>query len=103
MPFKPGQSGNVKGKPKGAVTLITRTVREIVLETFLELQNDPKHNFKAFCKNFPREGMAICAKLIPSDVRAELTIPEGIKVIYQHDTDSKPIGTNPEDHISIQG
>lgn len=103
MPFVKGQSGNPAGRPEGSVSLITRTIREIVHETFLELQSDPENNFKAFCLKYPREGMAICAKLIPSDIKAEITIPEGIKIYYERDPDCRPLGTDPESDTGILG
>ena len=39
MAFKKGESGNIKGKPKGAVNKVTQSAREIFLET-LEGQSE---------------------------------------------------------------
>ena len=103
MPFVKGKSGNPKGKPAGAVAIFTRSIKDVILEAFHEAQKNPKTSFLTFLRNNPRDGYTICAKLLPMDVRAELSIPDGIKVIFANDPDSKPIGTNPEDNFGVQG
>lgn len=68
---KPWQfKGGNPGKPKGAVSHLTRTVKETVLAVFNELQADPAHDLKAFAKKNPRDFYAIAAKLIPTEVKA---------------------------------
>jgi hypothetical protein len=74
MKFKRGQSGNPKGKPKGAVNQLTRTVKEVVLDTFNILQSDPKTNLIAFAHKHPRDFYAIAAKLIPTEVKSNLDV-----------------------------
>ena len=64
--FKPGNPG----KPKGAVSHLTKTVKETVLEVFNKLQADPVHDLAAFAKKNPRDFYAIAAKLIPTEVKA---------------------------------
>lgn len=79
MPFKKGQGG----RPNGAKNKLTKTVRDVVLDTFNELQEDKHHNLTAFAKENPTEFYKIAAKLIPADIKAEVkTVDnEGIKVI----------------------
>jgi hypothetical protein len=61
------QKGNT-GRPKGAQGKLSKTVRETVLNTFLEMQQDPKTNLKAFSKKYPKEFMLIASKLIPQEL-----------------------------------
>lgn len=67
------QAGN-PGKPKGAVSILTKTVKEVVLETFTELQKDREHNLLAFAKKRPDLFYPIAAKLIPTDIKASVNI-----------------------------
>jgi hypothetical protein len=60
------------GKPKGAVNHLTKTVKEAVLDAFNELQKDKAHNLVTFAKKNPRDFYAIAAKLIPTDIKAEV-------------------------------
>lgn len=71
------KAGN-PGKPKGATNHLTRTVKETVLAVFNELQDDPKTNLKAFAVKYPRDFYNIAAKLIPQDMKAEVSVPEGV-------------------------
>ena len=103
MPFKPGQSGNIAGKPKGAISTRLLSARESVEEVFNILQKDPKHSLLAFARNFPRDYYAIWAKLIPTSIRAELHTPEGIQINFNADAKCLPIGTNPESNSGILG
>ncbi len=66
--FKPGNPG----RPAGTPNKITKTVKETVHAVFLELQGDPKHNLKAFAEKYPRDFYQIAAKLIPTDIKADL-------------------------------
>ncbi len=75
------QQGN-SGRPKGAVNKLNKTVKETVLYTFNQLQNDPTHNLEAFAKKHPREFYLIASKLIPTEMIGttetiiKVTIPE---------------------------
>jgi len=72
-PKNTGQFGKGNpGKPKGAVNHLTRTVKEAVLIAFNELQEDDENNLLAFAKKNPRDFYAIAAKLIPTDIKAEV-------------------------------
>lgn len=97
MPWKKGESGNFKGRKLGAVNVFTKTVKETVLEAFQEAQLNPKTSFKTFLRNHPREAMAICAKLIPTEVKAEVRTPDGIQIQLIKDQNCKPIGTDPDE------
>ena len=66
--FKAGNSG----RPKGSTNKLTRTVKETVLEVFNLLQDDPKHDLLAFAKKHPRDFYAISAKLIPTEMKAQV-------------------------------
>lgn len=68
MPFEKGNPG----KPKGATNLLTRTVKERVLEVFNELQLDPKVNMVTWAKQEPTEFYKIAAKLIPAEINAHV-------------------------------
>jgi hypothetical protein len=75
MPFEKGHK-LAKGRPKGSENELTKqmkTVKETVLNVFNELQDDPKTELKQFAKRFPREFHAIAAKLIPTEVNAQIT------------------------------
>ena len=64
------------GRVKGSINELTKqmkTVKETVLNVFNELQDDPKTELKQFAKEFPREFHAIAAKLIPTEVNAQIT------------------------------
>lgn len=96
MRYEKGESGNPSGRPKGAANIVTKTVKQTVLEVFNALQKDPKHNLKAFARKYPRDYYNIAAKLIPTEVKAEVYTPEGIQINFISDSDCKPIGTNPD-------
>lgn len=65
------EKGNA-GKPKGATNLLTRTVKERVLEVFNELQEDSEANLLSWAKTEPTEFYKIAAKLIPHDINAKI-------------------------------
>lgn len=69
MAYKKGEGG----RPKGAVNKFTKTVRDTVMETFEILQKDKKHSLVAFAKENPVEFYKIAAKLIPADIKADIT------------------------------
>lgn len=64
------QKGRQKtgGRIEGTQNKLSTTVRETVLATFLELQQDPKTDLKAFARKHPKEFMLIAAKLIPQEI-----------------------------------
>lgn len=70
MPREDGQfkKGEAKGRPKGAVNHLTRTVRETVLNVFNKLQDDKEANLESWAKNEPTEFYKIASKLIPTEI-----------------------------------
>lgn len=82
MPREDGQfkKGVAKGRPKGAVNKLTRTVRDTVLSVFNDLQDDPKANLTSFAKRYPRDFYAIASKLIPTEIKGEVTKVIKVKV-----------------------
>jgi hypothetical protein len=67
-PFQKGQGG----RPKGALNKTTKTVKEVVLAAFNELQEDKKNNILQFAKDNPKEFYQIAAKLIPTEINAKV-------------------------------
>jgi len=76
---KPFKEGN-KGRPKGAVNHLTKTVKETVLAVFNDLQQDPKANLLQWGKDNPTPFYQIAAKLIPTEVNANMDVT-GIKTL----------------------
>lgn len=106
MKWEKGQSGNANGRPPGAINVINRTIREVFIDVFNKAQNDPKMapvSLINFAREYPRDFYALCSKIIPTEIRAEIRTPEGITLTFIKDADSQPIGTNPEDNFSILG
>lgn len=68
--FKKGNPGR---KP-GTTNKLTRAVRDTVLETFNHLQADPKVNLLAWGKENPKEFYQIAAKLIPTELTADVNV-----------------------------
>lgn len=72
MPFKKGKSGNPTGRPLGATGKITRSVKEVVLHTFIELQNHPTANLKSWAEENTTEFYKVASKLIPTELNANI-------------------------------
>lgn len=68
--FKKGAAG----RPKGTPNKLTKTVKETVLAIFNEIQDDPEIKLLAFAKKYPRDFYAIAAKLIPTEVNANVEV-----------------------------
>ncbi len=65
------EAGN-PGRPVGAIGKLTKTVKETVLAVFNEIQEDPKVKLSQFAKDYPRDFYNIAAKLIPTEVQANI-------------------------------
>jgi len=78
--FVKGDANN-KGKPKGALNKFTKTVKERVLDTFNELQEDKKANLLAWSKENTTEFYKIAAKLIPTEIAGNLETTINIKIL----------------------
>jgi len=73
MAFKKGKE-KTGGKVKGTPNKLTKTVKETVLAAFNDLQQDPKANIMAWAKEQPTEFYKIAAKLIPTEVNANVEV-----------------------------
>jgi hypothetical protein len=71
---KPFKKGEATGRPKGAVNHLTKTVKETVMAAFEDLQNDPRANIVAWGKENPTEFYKIAAKLIPTEISANVEV-----------------------------
>lgn len=65
------EKGN-KAASKRGPNKITRTVKETVLAVFNDLQEDPQANLAAWAKTRPTDFYNIAAKLIPTEVKANI-------------------------------
>ena len=73
MGFEKGHQ-KMGGKVKGSQNKLTRTVKETVLAVFDDLQLDPKANLLSWGKENPTEFYKIAAKLIPTEVNANVEV-----------------------------
>jgi len=65
------------GRVKGSINEVTkqmRTVREVVLSTFHKIQSNPDVNLEQFAIDNPKEFYQIAAKLIPTEIKAEVAV-----------------------------
>jgi len=65
------------GRVKGSINESTKqfkTVKEIVLSTFMKREENKETSLEAFAKEYPKEFYAIAAKLIPSEVNANVEV-----------------------------
>lgn len=65
------------GRQPGSPNKLTRTVKEVVLAAFNELQQDPHANLLEWGRKNPKDFYPIAAKLIPSEVTAQVTATVG--------------------------
>lgn len=95
MGFKKGEGG----RPHGAVNILTKTVKEVVLETFNKLQQDKEHNLYEFAKKRPDLFYPIAAKLIPTDIKASVNVTS-INLNIERKT-SNPVAIDPPSEPAI--
>lgn len=81
MAFVKGQSGNPKGKPRGATGLISRTVKDVILEAFNKLQEHPSSNILSWAEKNPKDFYQVAAKLIPTEIKG--TIETTTKQVFK--------------------
>lgn len=65
------EKGN-PGKPKGAVSTLTRSFKDALTAAFNELQNDPEANLIAWGKKNTTAFYMVASKLIPTEVNHSL-------------------------------
>lgn len=74
MPFKKGQSGNPKGKPKGARTKISESFWQDWLSVYNEIGGaETLKDFALACKRNMETFLGWGAKTIPTNVQANLS------------------------------
>ena len=78
-----GPGGRVGGRPHGCKNKLTITVREAVLKAFNALQEDEDNNLIAWGKKNPGDFYKIAAKLIPTEIVANVrnVITVGVKPV----------------------
>lgn len=69
MSFKQGHE-KVGGRKKGTPNKLTSGVKDIMLQTFNDMQDDPEASLLAWGKSNPAEFYKMAARLIPADVSA---------------------------------
>jgi len=109
MPFKQGESGNPAGRPVGTSNMLTRTVRQTIIDVFNEAQDNPKMasvSLRRFIMKYPRDFYILAARVIPTEIRAELT-GSTVNLNFNIANECKPIGTDPDQgngmHTGILG
>lgn len=80
------------GRQPGVQNKLTKTVKEVVLQVFNELQESEDNNLTAFAEKYPRDFYAIAAKLIPTEINAKLNKIQ--LEIIRTTTDDSPTGTS---------
>lgn len=70
-----GRKGGEKtgGRKKGTQNVLTKTVKETVLNVFNKLQEDHQSNLLSWAKREETEFYKIASKLIPTELNAHLT------------------------------
>lgn len=81
MPFEKGHK-KIGGRQKGSENKLTKTVKETVLGVFNDIQSDPNVNLMQFAKDYPRDFYAIAAKLIPTEIQAQV---ETHSIVWQEE------------------
>ena len=75
MAFKKGKE-KTGGRKEGCVNKLTKTVKELILDAFNELQKDKGANLLSWAKKNPTEFYKIASKLIPSEINASYNMPK---------------------------
>lgn len=86
-------AGNAYGRPAGLQNKLNRTVKETVLAVFNKIQEDPETALESFAKKYPRDFYAIAAKLIPTDIRADVRVTKVTLEIVRDKTTSDKLTT----------
>lgn len=77
--FKKGHAG--PGRPLGSPNKITASVKESFYACFTELQGDPKVNLIAWAKKNPSLFYQLATKLIPTEIKGNLTGKVQLEII----------------------
>lgn len=68
MGLKKGQTNNPNGRPKGRKNKFTKSIKDIFLEVFNELQTDDKANLLYWAKQNPTEFYRLISKMLPKEI-----------------------------------
>ena len=71
MKYKKGYSGNPSGRPQGAQNKLTKTIREMFIAAFDELQENKTANLIQWAKKNPTEFYKLAALLIPTEIQTD--------------------------------
>lgn len=77
MAYKTGQIANPKGRGKGTPNKLTKTIKDVWLLVFENMQGDPKRKLEAWAKtdiDTLTKFYEISAKLIPMEVQATIDL-----------------------------
>lgn len=96
------EKGN-PGRVPGSTNRLTRTVKEVVLDTFNKLQESKEHNLVAFAKKNPRDFYAIAAKLIPTDIKADVKTVQKITLNIVRTNPNAAAGDTPPEPTTGAG
>ena len=87
--FGEGQPINRGGRPKGAVSKLTREFKEMVQTTMSELQDDPRANLTTWAKENTTEFYKIASKLIPTEMKNDVSVTDNKIVVIREDSQVK--------------
>lgn len=87
--FKPGNK-KIAGRKAGTPNKLTKSVKETVLNVFNKLQDDPEHNLTAFAEKYPRDFYNIAAKLIPTDIKGNVSGTVKLQIVRRSTTATDP-------------
>ena len=71
MPFPKGKSGNPKGKKPGTPNKFTKQFKELLTETFHQLESEKGKGLLEWGKKNEGDFYKICARLIPTELTGE--------------------------------
>lgn len=91
MVFKPGESGNTLGRPKGSLNKTTRAVKETFEKVFDAIQDDGLANLESWAKENPDKFYPLAAKLIPAEITGQIQIVPVLNVLTSRADDAKLI------------
>jgi len=86
--FKPGESGNPNGRPKGQKNYLT-LMEEALEKRAIQEKVSYYDKLAEWCFRYPQTATAILKKFIPDKQQTEITAPEPIeiKIVYDDNTE----------------
>ncbi len=86
MTFKPGQSGNPQGRKPGAPNKSTAAAKEALSMAFDGIGGVPR--LTQWAEEQPTEFFKLWSKLLPAEIKADLSGDMNLRVIVQRFTDA---------------